>query len=84
MRVELYVAPGDSGVFARVSRVLAGLRTHAVGRMIEQPETLCDGDSRVNTRDDRVGRMFGGGCTACLVSNGAVCTAGHCVDSGPG
>ena len=80
VRVELYVAPGESGIFANVARVLAGLRLPAG----ERPETICDSDSRANTRDDRVGRMFGGGCTAWLVSNGAVCSAGHCVDTGPG
>ena len=79
VRVELHVAPGDSNVFASVSRVLAGERPSGFF-----PATLCDGDSRVNTRDDRVGRMFGGGCTAWLVSNGAVCSAGHCVSGGPG
>lgn len=84
VRIELFVAPGEEGIFANVSRLQAGLRHSAVGLPAISPKTLCDGDSRVNTRDDRVGRMFGGGCTAWLVSNGAVCSAGHCVDSGPG
>lgn len=80
VRVDLHAAPGDTGVFVNVSRVLAGMRVEPGFTAA----TLCDGDSRVNNRDDRIGRMFGGGCTAWLVSNGAVCSAGHCVDTGPG
>lgn len=79
VRAELHVAPGDLGVFVNITRVLAGER--ATGFV---PATLCDGDSRVNTRDDRIGRMFGGGCTAWLINNGAVLSAGHCVDGGIG
>ena len=78
--VELHVASGETGVQARITRLLAGVRL-APGF---QPATLCDGDSRVATRDDRVGRMFGGGCTAWLINNGAVLSAGHCVDGGIG
>lgn len=79
VRVELFVAPGDSDVSINITRILVGERPSGFF-----PATLCDADSRVNTRDDRVGRMFGGGCTAWLVSNGAVCSAGHCVSGGPG
>jgi V8-like Glu-specific endopeptidase len=79
--VELFVAPGDAGVRASVTRLMAGVRPEPGFTAA----TLCDGDSRVPTRDDRVGRMFnGGGCTGWLLSNGAVCSAGHCVDTGPG
>jgi V8-like Glu-specific endopeptidase len=80
VRAELYVAPGDENIFVQVSRVRAGERP-LFGFL---PATLCDGDSRINTRDDRVGRMFGGGCTAWLINNGAVLSAGHCVDGGLG
>jgi V8-like Glu-specific endopeptidase len=38
--------------------------------------TLCGADSRVASTDNRVGRISG--CTAWLVSNGGVLTAGHC------
>lgn len=80
LTVELYVAPGDLSVHTTVTRLLAGLPPEPT----LVAATLCDGDSRVNTRDDRIGRMFGGGCTAWLVNNGAVLSAGHCVDGGLG
>jgi V8-like Glu-specific endopeptidase len=79
--VELLVAPGDTGVRASVTRLMAGTRAEPGFTAA----TLCDGDSRVAIRDDRVGRMFtGGGCTAWLIQNGAVLSAGHCVDGGLG
>jgi hypothetical protein len=40
-------------------------------------ETLCGGDERVPSTDNRVGRI-NGGCTGWLISNGGVLTAGHC------
>ncbi len=39
-------------------------------------------DDRVAFADKRIGRL-NGNCTAWLVSNGAVLTAGHCVDFDP-
>lgn len=80
--VELCVAPGEENIFVNVTRLLAGVRWSKLGG--SAPKTLCDGDSRVRTRDDRVGRMFQGGCTAWLINNGAVLSAGHCVDGGLG
>lgn len=80
LTVELYVAPGDLGVFANVKRLLAGVRREPT----ITAATICGTDNRVNNRDDRVGRMFGGGCTAWLIQNGAVLSAGHCVDAGIG
>jgi V8-like Glu-specific endopeptidase len=79
--VQLFVAPGDTGVRASVTRLMAGVRPEP-GFIAA---TLCDADSRGAIRDDRVGRMFnGGGCTAWLIQNGAVLSAGHCVDGGLG
>lgn len=75
LRVELWVAPGDESVFVNLARLQAGER---LNRTADLAKTLCNGDSRVNTRDDRVGRIFGGGCTAWLTANNAICTAGHC------
>ena len=40
-------------------------------------ETLCGGDERVASTDNRVGRI-NGNCTGWLISNGGVLTAGHC------
>ena len=80
VRVRLYVASGDSGVFFRMAQITVG--TWVGDQMGVQ--TICGtGDDRVASTDSRVGRLFGGGCTAYLVSNGAVLTAGHCVDFDP-
>jgi V8-like Glu-specific endopeptidase len=78
LRLELHVAPGEHGVFVRVDQIVkpcnCGVNTMAnIAGVIE---TLCGADSRVASSDFRVGRISG--CTAWLVSNGAVLTAGHC------
>ena len=73
--VELFVAASDEGVMLEID----GL-TH--GHFGGPPETLCDGDDdRIPSTDPRVGR-HAGNCTAFLVSNGSVLTAGHCPSSG--
>lgn len=78
--VALYVAPEDQDIFFKLSRVTAG---QPVGPLLV-PKALCDGDDdRAPYSDSRVGRILFGGCTAFLVSNGAVLTAGHCVDWDP-
>ncbi len=82
VEVELHVAPGDEGVFFEIGAL-------TVGEWIDQPEdggvaSICDAtDDRVDSSDPRVGRLYIGGCTAWLTSNGAVLTAGHCVDFEP-
>jgi V8-like Glu-specific endopeptidase len=77
--LELHVAPGDEGVFAEVDALLTAcncggkeLSASAANHIM----SLCGADSRVASTDNRVGRI--NGCTAWLVSNGAVLTAGHC------
>lgn len=77
--VELHVAPGEQGIFARVDQLITECNCPGVaarGPASERPLTLCGADSRVASTDNRVGRISG--CTAWLVSNGAVLTAGHC------
>ena len=73
VRVELWVGPGDNDISVDLVRLMAG-EEFSPGQI----ETLCGADNRISTRDDRVGRLFGGGCTAWLTPNGAICTAGHC------
>src|ERR1051325_3767470 len=79
VRIELHVAPGEEGIFAKVDQLALECdcsgKPHTVTSS-EGPETLCGADSRVASTDNRVGRIAG--CTAWLVSNGAVLTAGHC------
>jgi V8-like Glu-specific endopeptidase len=79
VRLQLFVAPGEQGIYATVSQLLLecdcpspALNVSAEGL----PKTLCGVDSRAASTDNRVGRISG--CTAWLVSNGAVLTAGHC------
>ncbi len=78
--IELHVAPGDAGVFVEVAALTVGEWPDDDGGVA----TICDsGDDRVLSSDSRVGRLYIGGCTAWLVSNGAVLSAGHCVDFDP-
>ena len=76
--LQLLVAPGDEGVFIDIS-------THLIGDdEVFFDDTICDNtDNRAVSNDPRVGRLFFGGCTAWLASNGAVLTAGHCTDFDP-
>ncbi len=79
VEIELHVAPGDSGVFVELDWIVVGDPVADGG-----VATICDsGDERALSSDSRVGRLYFGGCTAWLVSNGAVLTAGHCVDFDP-
>lgn len=91
VRVELYAAPGASDVYVEVDHVLAGNAWPAdrTGAVIDAPDTLCEGDDRVASDDNRVGRLTDmtwpgfAFCTAWLTSNGSLLTAGHCVDGDP-
>ena len=80
VQLELVVAPGEQGIFAQVDYLVTECKT--CGSRVKVvtpsgfPETLCGADSRVASTDNRVGRITG--CTAWLVSNGGVLTAGHC------
>lgn len=85
VEIALYAAPGDQGVFANVQAVVVGERADippgAEGLVGGGGSSLCGADNRVASTDAAVGRI--NGCTAWLVSNGAVLTAGHCVDFDP-
>ena len=89
VEVALYVAPGDTGVFVNVDEILvADPADFSDGSDAGDPagrdstsRSLCGGDDgRVPSNDPRVGRLFFGGCTGWLASNGAAMTAGHCGD----
>jgi V8-like Glu-specific endopeptidase len=88
VQLELHVAPGEEGVFVSVQELTVGDAPDTSGAAqlrgesgLIGTETLCGGDDRVASTDSRVGRI--NGCTAWLVSNGAVLTAGHCADFDP-
>lgn len=80
VKMDLHVAPGDENVSVGVRELIIG---EWVGGSGTSAETLCGNDDRVASTDNRVGRLFAEGCTAWLVSNGAVLTAGHCTDLDP-
>jgi trimeric autotransporter adhesin len=85
LRIQLYVAPGDRDVFFIVDGFFAESGREAVKDPYSQHstmKTLCGGDNRVPSNDNRVGRLNVSGCTGWLVSNGAVLTAGHCAPVG--
>jgi V8-like Glu-specific endopeptidase len=79
LKLTLSVAPGETGIFAQVDQLMLDCNCPdqvAALAFSGPPLTLCGSDSRVASTDNRVGRIAG--CTAWLVSNGTVLTAGHC------
>lgn len=88
--IELHVAPGERGIFVNVGRA-----TGASWQPIDlpSPHSQCGAnDDRVPNTDNRVGRLFVGGCTAYRVAYGSrggtteeetMLTAGHCTDLDP-
>ncbi len=93
VRLELHVAPGEEGIFITVEKVMAG--NPFVPQDEEEEggiESICGAsDNRVLSFEARVGRLHfvtaagnpNNACTAWLISNGSVLTAGHCVDFDP-
>lgn len=77
--VELHVAPDDRDAFVNIDEVtVASLPDQGLSPADRQAKSICgDTDDRVSSNDPRVGRLFFGGATAWLASNGAVLTAGH-------
>lgn len=73
--VQLEVAPEDSAVHLELGPVLVGTPRPDAQR------SLCGADDRAAILDDRVGRLFLGGCTAWRATNGALLSAGHCASS---
>lgn len=90
VEIEVHVAPGEKDIFISVDGLVVGERLAVdVGTVTGETdlegdpgiESLCGSDNRVASTDSRVGRISG--CTAWLISNGAVLTAGHCADYDP-
>lgn len=78
--LELHVMPGDNDVFVHFTQVIYGeFRPGDDGSLA----TLCGVDNRVASNDNRVGRLYFGGCTAWRTTADVFLTAGHCVDSDP-
>lgn len=81
VEIVLVVAPGDTGVQAAIAQVYIG--DYAKGDEAGL-KSLCGGDDdRGASTNDRVGRLFFGGCTSWQIANSAFITAGHCCDFDP-
>jgi V8-like Glu-specific endopeptidase len=85
VEVELHIAPGEAGIFVRFTDLTVG----EVNQRRFTPQNFCGADDRVAATDSRIGRFNNPNatgntssafCTVWLVSNGALLTAGHCVD----
>jgi hypothetical protein len=89
VEIELHVDPIDEGVYFVIDAIVVrdpqDVPTPEMMPNGDEPgtESLCAGDNRIASGDGRVGRLYFGGCTAWLISNGRVLTAGHCVDFDP-
>lgn len=93
--VTLHVAPGDMAAHVEIDRVASPVLSDQAVSADRAFATICNNfDDRVASNDPRVGRMrkwnlgppgslnTDASCTAWLVSNGAVLTAGHCIRNG--
>lgn len=83
IEIALHVAPGDTGVFVTVESIAFAeiIASNDAPEPTGAAASICgDNDNRTASSDSRVGRLFKGGCTGWLISNGGVLTAGHCVD----
>lgn len=75
VKLDLYVAAADRNVFVRMNQVMVGFESG-------DPETQCGPvDDRVASTDDRAARLLNVGCTAWLIEDGRLVSAGHCVSS---
>lgn len=78
---ELYVAADDAGASVKIETITVGERGGGQPGSCAWPCGICGGvDDRVSSSDARVGRQFPSICTIWIVSNGALVTAGHCVE----
>ena len=81
--VELHVAPGDQDVFVKFGQAIYGDPLPFVSPPGAVKSQCGPADNRVASADNRVGRLYLGGCTAWRITTGAFLSAGHCVDFDP-
>jgi trimeric autotransporter adhesin len=76
VEISLQASKPEPGLFFRLETV----RAEDAGFV--SPATLCEpGDTRRLSQDKRIGRAAPTGCTAWIIENGTLLTAGHCVAS---
>ncbi len=74
--IALHVGAGDQGISFSVDYVVVGDPNSPLGIQSQCGLT----DDRVASNDPRVGRLMNVGCTAWLIPNGKLVTAGHCLE----
>ena len=80
VRLELYVHRKDQGVYVQLEEVMAG---EYVQNLII--ESQCGPtDDRIPSNNPATGRLMSIGCTAWIITNGKLVSAGHCLDGSGG
>ena len=76
VQVDLYVAPLDRRIFINIDEVVVGEWSNGI-----PPESQCGPtDDRVLSYQPATARLISIGCTAWIIPNGKMATAGHCLD----
>lgn len=77
LKIELYVAAKDSGVFVKVEKIMVGEYNS-----IDGISTICGSeDNRTSSNHPAIGRIVPEGCTGWIPAAGVLVTAGHCAGS---
>jgi hypothetical protein len=77
VEVTLYVAPADKNIFININEVIVG-----EVKEVEFIESICFGDDlRVPSNHPATGRILNVGCTAWIIPNGKIASAGHCIST---
>jgi len=77
IEIELYVGPMDNNIFINVADVIVGEWASS-----SPYSSICGPtDDRIASNDPATGRLLNVGCTAWIIPNGKIVSAGHCVDN---
>ncbi len=77
VEIQLFVAPFDQNVFVIIDEITVG--DWATGNLIE---SICGPtDDRIASDQPATGRLVSIGCTAWIIPNGKIVSAGHCLDA---
>ncbi len=75
VEIQLFVAPLDNNIFFNIDEVIAG--EWGTGSAIE---SICGPtDDRISSDQHATGRLLSIGCTAWIIPNGKIVSAGHCL-----
>ena len=84
VRIKVHANSDDHNPSYKIKELLGGNRVDVdVGPTTEESlanESLGIEDNRTSSFDDRIGRIMPHTCTAFILNNGAILTAGHCVN----